>query len=538
MQIGRAFSFLRERVSPTRTLACAFAIAGCGAAAHADGVSLDSLKDTTLPNLTTAGVTIYGTLDVGYGYNSHGLPISGTTYWGGFWTIFGSKFANKSFSGLTDNALEQSKLGIKIEETIAPGWTAIGKAETGFDPMFGEIADACQTLARNNGRTTTPFVDQASTSGDGSRCGQAFNGPLYAGVSNATYGTLTFGRQQSLELDAIANYDPMNLSYAFSLLGYSGTVAGGFGDTEPARWDNSVKYVYQFGPVHAAAMYMDGGPDTAIFNGAWGANAGFTYQGLSVDAVYTRERGVVSASSLNFGIAGLAGTCNPNLYAGTATSPQTGNNCNTNTLNGTITDDEGWSVMAKYTFEFVDCCAGLKDTAAAGPKLTIYGGVFEAQLTNPQDPVQPNQTTIGGYFLGDVNNMPFGTHSAKDINTEWAGARLEWDTNWAFAIAWYRYAQDAFLNGANATCAAVTAENARNKNAIIAGTTSPVFIGNPVGSNCAGSFNEASFLVDYTFNKNFDVYAGVTWSEGEGGVISSYLQDNIVSFASGIRLRF
>jgi predicted porin len=384
MQIGRACRFVLEHVHATRTFACAMALAGATAAAQADGVTLDSVKDAlpALPNLTTAGVTIYGTLDVGYGYMNHGLPISGTTYWGGYWTIFGSKFANKPFSGLTDNALEQSKLGIKVEETIAPGWTAIGKAETGFDPMFGEIADACATLVRNNGRTTTPFVDQASTFGDGSRCGQAFNGPVYAGVSNATYGTLTFGRQQSLELDAIASYDSMNLSYAFSLLGYSGSVAGGFGNTEAARWDNSVKYVYQYGPVHAAAMYMDGGPDTAIFNGAWGANAGFTWQGLSVDAVFTSERGVVSASPLNFGIAGAAGTCNPNLYAG-----GTGNNCNTNTLNGTITDNEGWSVMAKYTFEFVDCCAGLKDTAAAGPKLTLYAGGLVAQLTDPHDPV-------------------------------------------------------------------------------------------------------------------------------------------------------
>jgi predicted porin len=65
-----------------------------------------------------------------------------------------------------------------------------------------------------------------------------------------------------------------------------------------------------------------------------------------------------------------------------------------------------------------------------------------------------------------------------------------------------------------------------------------VFIGNPVGSNCSGSINEASFLVDYTFNKYFDVYAGVAWSEGEGGLISGFLQDNIVSFASGVRLRF
>ena len=65
-----------------------------------------------------------------------------------------------------------------------------------------------------------------TSKGDSSRCGQAINGPAYAGVSNSTYGTLTVGRQNSLELDSIAVYDPAGLAYAFSLIGYSGFNAG------------------------------------------------------------------------------------------------------------------------------------------------------------------------------------------------------------------------------------------------------------------------------------------------------------------------
>ena len=50
---------------------------------------------------------------------------------------------------------------------------------------------------------------------------------------------MTIGRQQALQLHALAQYDPQTLFYAFSFLGYSG-FDGGADSTEAARWDNSV----------------------------------------------------------------------------------------------------------------------------------------------------------------------------------------------------------------------------------------------------------------------------------------------------------
>src|SRR5208337_4058218 len=124
-------------------------------------------------------------------------------------------------------ALEQSKIGVKVEEQIGYGWEAIGKLDTGFNPMTGELSNGCASFVQNAG---VPYSQQTSNA-DSGRCGQAFNGVAYAGVSNASYGTLTVGRQQSFQLDAIATYDPMALSYALSLIGYSGT-NGGSGSTE------------------------------------------------------------------------------------------------------------------------------------------------------------------------------------------------------------------------------------------------------------------------------------------------------------------
>src|ERR1700733_3189234 len=85
----------------------------------------------------------------------------------------------------------------------------------------------------------------------------------------------------------------MALSYALSLLGYSGT-NGGSGSTEAARWDNSVKYVYDNGPIIAGAMYSSGGSATGFFGDAYAFVLGGHVGGFSAEATYTKEHGVVN----------------------------------------------------------------------------------------------------------------------------------------------------------------------------------------------------------------------------------------------------
>jgi hypothetical protein len=88
--------------------------------------------------------------------------------------------------------------------------------------LTGKLSDGCGSIVQNAGLVYT----EQNSNADSGRCGQAFNGSLYGGLSNKQYGMLTIGRQNSLQLDGIAAYDPMVLSYAFSLLGYSGTNGG------------------------------------------------------------------------------------------------------------------------------------------------------------------------------------------------------------------------------------------------------------------------------------------------------------------------
>jgi predicted porin len=521
-------------VRATQRLAFAAAIAGSVAGARAADLSLDNLKNV-IPSVTAAGVTIYGTVDLGFAYSSHGVPVSAAMYTGADYSILGSRFAGPAITTITNNVIDQSKIGVKIEEGFAGGWVAIGKLETGFNPISGELTDACASLLRNNGK----LYSQMDMNGDGSRCGQAFNGVAYGGVSNSNYGTLTLGRQPSLMLDGIATYDPMVLSYAFSVLGYSGSPAAGIGSTETGRWDNSVKYVYQYGSLHVAGMFTNGGEGTPMMGQGFGANLGASWRGVSVEGFYTREYGAVSLASF----ANPANTTSGTFPSGT--SCVAGLDC-PDELVGTVTNNEAWSVMAKYSFDIQELAGGLKDNAAAD-KLTLFAGFVYIDLSNPdhRQSFYNGFNTIGGYrffTLGPggghgpgtpgynpANDRAFGSDRIE--NTEWAGVRYEFSWDLSLTAAYYRFAQDSFLTNAGRNCDAQTAVNNAAKSA-------GHFVGNTAGSNCAGDFNQISFLADYAFNKNFDVYGGISYTTIEGGLASAFLNGNMIMFASGARVKF
>jgi hypothetical protein len=103
-------------------------------------------------------------------------------------------------------------------------------------PYSGLLANAPQAL--QNAIGVPPNQQQYPV--DSSRWGW-LAAQNYADVSSPIYGTLTFGRQNSLLLDGVIAYDPMGGSYAFSPIGFSGTTCGA-GDTEECRFTTAVKY--------------------------------------------------------------------------------------------------------------------------------------------------------------------------------------------------------------------------------------------------------------------------------------------------------
>jgi predicted porin len=416
--------------------------------------------------LTYKGITVYGTVDAGYAYQTNGRPLGGVVSnleYIPFTTT--RNFTGQSISTITASALEQSKIGVKVEEGLGLGWTAVGRVEGGFNPLTGELSDGCRSIRENAGISSA----HQSSNADSGRCGQIFNSVAYGGVSNSAYGTLTVGRQNSLQLDAIGTYDPMSLSYAFSLLGYSGT-NGGSGSTQAARWDNSVKYLYTYGPVHAGAMFSDGGVDTGTLGTDYGFNVGAAYRGFSVDAVYTKEHGAINLKSAN-------------------SDP-------VNTLVANISDNTTWSLMGKYTYEFGG--GGYKD-GGPGDKLTLYAGYTHVDQANPNDLALAGSTTNGGYVITPDNNA-FTTN--KNFDFYWTGAKYALPSGWSFTAAYYHVDQNSYKADGK-SCANVG-------------------LGAAGATQCAGRFDQASFLVDYAFNKHFDVYAGVNYGRAEDGLAANY----------------
>src|SRR5580692_5398733 len=352
-----------------KTLVLALGMASLVATAHAADMNMQPqapipFYDPLPDSLTWHGITLYANVDYGYAYQTNGRPtgaVVSTLEFSPFTTT--RNYTGQAISTLAANGLQQSNIGIKIDTPIGKDWSIVGRLETGFDPLTGQLANGCQSFINNAGLT---YAAQNSNA-DSGRCGQALNGPAYGGISNPLYGTLTVGRQQSFQLDEILAYDPMLLSYAFSLLGYSGT-NGGAGSTQAARWDDSAKYVYDFGPISAGAMYSNGGSNTGMFGSGYGFFVGGFYGGFSAEAVYTKEHGAVNLqTSVNDTLGGQ-------------------------TLAANISDNTTWSVMGKYTFDFGGHSVGGYPTKAPkaevpGDKLTFFAGYTHIDQANPSTPV-------------------------------------------------------------------------------------------------------------------------------------------------------
>ena len=177
-----------------------------------------------------------------------------------------------------------------------PGWSLIGVLEAGVNPYSGMFFSGPRSLADNNARPagTAPFQN---ANFDGSRAGQWDNSQGYLGISNPVYGTLTFGRTNSLALDVTSAYDPV-ASTAFSTLGFSASFAG-FGTSPTARPNTAFTYRLTYQDFRAAVQaqvgsYGLGNATNGMYQGQLGADFG----SLSLDGVLSWAKDAVSLSSL------------------------------------------------------------------------------------------------------------------------------------------------------------------------------------------------------------------------------------------------
>ena len=446
--------------------------------------SFEDFVATACP-LTWHGITIYGAYDVGVGWVSHGLPENGYNY-------EGESLVNRNGQGsrfvLAPNNLQQTGLGIKGKIEFMQDWYAVFNASTGINPQSGQLANMAATNTTNNGLPRYAY----SETGDGARAGQAFNDELYAGASSTYFGALTFGRQRSLGTDTMLAYDPANGAYAFSYIGYNGTMAGG-GDTEDTRWDQAIKYRLAYGLVHFGAMYKfadgSGGcycaaatwsaatctPEQA-HNTAYGFDLGIEIYNFSVDAVFQHYNQAISVLNPLLGPQSLT-----QPYQSTTnsinTNPITGANVigTDNTEYGIVTDNTAVMLAAKYTWD----------------PFKFYAGYEHIQQFNPTDPLGVGASAQGGYLLSGVedNNLD----SPKLVQIAWTGVKYAFDTKTDITLSAYHQWQDDFR---------------------VPSACPP----SSYRASCSGFLNEVSLYTDHHFTKRFDVFAGITYSNVSGGM--------------------
>ena len=349
-------------------------------------------------SLTWNGITLYGVYDIGVGYQSHGAPLSQDWFVGVQYLI--DKKSNKSNTSLAPDGLSQSRLGLRGNEKITDDLSFVFNAEMGFDPQSGNLADAPGALKHNNGVSVTSQI----SAGDSSRAGQFFNGPAFGGLSSKEFGTLTFGRHNTLLLDNILKYDPMGGSYAFSIIGLSGVTAG-MGDTEDARLDGSIKYLYKNDAWHVGALYQFGKTDSSPGE-AWQGNVGFSYEGFDIDGIYGHKKDAISVASLS--------------------AAQITGGAPRDSLAATISDNTSYTLVASYI---------------AGPWKGFLG-YEHIKYENPDLPLTVPFSGLGGYYLSILNNSAFP--NPKILQVSWGGVRYLVAKDLDFTAAAYHYDQNSY----------------------------------------------------------------------------------------------
>ena len=443
-------------------------------------------------DVTVNGITFYGTIDMGVAYDTHGVPNSAIGSVSSYSLV--QKQSNHANFGVTENGLSQSKLGIKGAEDLGDGWTALFKLEAGISPAGGSITDGLKSLTNNNGYTVvgssarpTAYNGYNSAGADSSHAGQTFARAAYVGVQNDKFGTFTFGRQTSLQADLIGSYDPMGGSYAYALIGFSGTAAGS-GSTEDSRWNNAMKYLYSYGPVRLAGEYSTGGTVAARNDTGFAADIGVDYAGLSIDGAWVHKKDEVSASPLT--AANVASLI-------TATSANAGLS-NANTLNGSVFDVTSYSVGAKYKLD----------------KLNLFAGFEYIEEKNPSSPL-PNGIADQGSYTLIVNNASLPNE--KDLTYVWAGAKYGVTSKLDVTAAYYYLHQNDYATAANeALC---------QQKKYLSG-------------QCSGDEHVMSLLADYHFSKKFDVYGGVMYSQVLGSQDNGFVHNNNIAPSAGFRYNF
>jgi predicted porin len=468
--------------------------------------------------LSAGPITLYGTLDVNSAYLNQGVdrsPVADKINYGI------QKNAHESIWMLGFNGISTSVLGLKMKQDLGgvglKGWSLIGVLEAGINPTSGMFFNGPRSLTDNNVRPANTFPWQ-NTALDSSRAGQWDNSQAFIGVSNNTYGTLTFGRTNSLALDVLSAYDPIG-AIAFSLIQFSSSFPG-FGNTETVRSNTAFTYRLTYQNFRAAAQVQVGGYGlgnamNGLYQGQLGADfpklwGGTPWEGtLSLDGVVSWAKDAVSLST--FGGSNVACITPANCFININNAYFDPNSV----LKATLSNNLGVELTAKYKWN----------------ALTLYGGYLYARLSNPSDDYLTGFHTIAnGIFVpaGFFNKGVYVNNAITDNNynfdkvlqTYWVGYKWSVLKNLDLAMAFYYQSQNNFNFSINSLGLTVPA----------ACTGHGAFISS---SKCGGSQDGISGFIDYRPVPRVDIYGGIMLTNVYGGLANGFFSTQNYSVLVG-----
>jgi predicted porin len=415
------------------------------------------------------GICVYGDFDMGATFIQHSAPFSPTAG-GPLDTLVSKNGGQGAYFGVGANQLSTSFIGLRGKQEIADNLYAVFNLQTLFNPASGVNANGPGSIAQNNGLN----IGLQNSFGDSSKGGQLFNNAAYFGISSPTYGTFTMGRQSALTSDLIVNYDPLSGSNSWSVITFQGANGGG-GDTQNRIYDNSYEYRVSVGPVRLAGEIQARNGGNAAPGNAFEGDIGIDYMGFSLDFTGGKIYDAVAAAPLAAGI-------------GSITTVAIGNG----QVAATISDNTVFQVGARYTI---------------GP-WKLFGGYEHVDFANPNNPLNPGAFGEGGIILAVPNNNAFVTD--KILQTAWFGVRYAITPALDITGAYYHEWQNSFNNGNNS-----------NPNANC--TTAAVSAG------CSGTLDAVSVVVDWRFAKHVDLYAGIMYSQVQGGLANGFIGTTVTN---------
>ncbi|RKP48169.1 porin [Trinickia fusca] len=193
-----------------------------------------------------SSVTLYGIMDTAIRYQTNAGPDG------------------KDVLGMTSGPVTTSRWGLKGQEDLGGGLSAVFQLENGFNV--------------SNGKMSSPNT--------------LFNRTAFVGLSSNRYGTLTFGNNQAPLLDTMGNvFDPMMVGNYWQ----DSWMWNGVGQF--LYVDNSVKYNATFGGLNIDAMYGFGNQAGALGLGSmYAVQLTYVYGPASINAGF-QQNDVASTTS-------------------------------------------------------------------------------------------------------------------------------------------------------------------------------------------------------------------------------------------------